>query len=223
MKLKWCLYFTIGILSIAVCFGIYERGTYTDISADDSYLEEIYVAQIPEDVGLSCCEKLSKNLPLAPIIIKVTAAGEVEHFASASRQLVKVQDIYSGTELKTGQELYVTFNRWSLKLNWEPYSIEKGFVNIMESGKEYLLFIDKQADGLGEQIPVYKLYGESIDSVIAPVFSYESHENKIGELCGDGSTYTLYNQVRENEFFAVSQKTIDAFLELKEEMLKKYF
>ncbi|MDE7239377.1 MAG: hypothetical protein K2N41_06655, partial [Lachnospiraceae bacterium] len=64
----------------------------------------------------------------------------------------------------------------------------------------------------------YELFGET---VIAPVFSYLTHENKIIETDGL-STYVPYCEVTQNEFFAVSQTAMDAFLSLKREMMKRY-
>ena len=183
-----------------------------------TYLENIYVAQIPEDYAYSTVEILKDELPLSPNIIKVIALGEIEHFARTSRQLVKVQNVYKGTELKENQEIFITCERWSLSLYDEPYSIERGFVNMMEVGDEYLLFVEGQVDGLGEAIPVFELYGES---VLAPVFSYRNHINKISSM-GEESTYVLYNQVRDNEFFASTSEAMDALLELKKDLLKKY-
>ena len=62
-----------------------------------------------------------------------------------------MEDVYKGTEPAVGQDIYLTCSRWSLSLYSEPYSIERGFVNIMEVGGEYLVFIENQVDGLGEK------------------------------------------------------------------------
>ncbi|MGN0335465.1 MAG: hypothetical protein ACI4DV_07385 [Lachnospiraceae bacterium] len=218
VKHKWILASTVVILLVAFGFGYSQRKTYTDISKDKAYLDTIYVAQIPEDYAITTTEMLAEELPLAPVIIKVVVLGEVEHLARASRQLVKVQNVYKGEDVKKEQEIYITCDRWSLSLYAEPHSIERGFVNIMEVGEEYLLFVDGQADGLGEEIPIFKLYGES---VVAPVFSYRTHTNKISSM-GKESTYVLYNQVSDNEFFAATPEAMNAFLELKKIMLEKY-
>lgn len=218
MKLRWCFYATLLVLAGCACFGVVKRGTYTDITLDNAYLDDIYVAQIPEELCVSDCERLEMELPSVSEIVRVTALRDVEHLAGTSRQLVRVQEVYQGTALEEGDEVYVTFYRWSLSLSDEPFSIERGFVNVMEAEEEYLLFLEGQADGLGEETPVYRLYGESI---IAPVFSYREHDNLIADMAW-GSTYVPYDQVRENEFFAVSQTALDAFAELKRKVLEKY-
>ena len=203
MKCKWGSCFILLIVIVITVFGIFEKRTYTNIAEDKSYLDELYVAQLPENICLEETENLSVNLPQVPVIIRVSVLGDVEHIGGTSRQLVKVEDVYKGTEPAVGQDIYLTCSRWSLSLYSEPYSIERGFVNIMEVGGEYLVFIENQADGLGEKI------------------SYQEHENNICETGGE-STYVKYNQVCENEFFATTQKGMDALVGLKKEMIEKY-
>lgn len=149
--------FILFIVIVITVFGIFEKRTYTNIAEDKSYLDELYVAQLPENICLEETENLSVNLPQVPVIIRVSVLGDVEHIGGTSRQLVKVEDVYKGTEPAVGQDIYLTCSRWSLSLYSEPYSIERGFVNIMEVGEEYLVFIENQADGLGEKIPVYQV------------------------------------------------------------------
>ena len=89
----------------------------------------------------------------------------------------------------------------------------------MKVGEEYLAFIENQVDGLGERTPIYQVY---VENAFTPIFSYQEHENKIFET-GSESTYVKYNQVRENEFFAATQKGMDALVRLKNEMIEKYY
>ena len=210
MKCKWGSCFILLIVIVITVFGIFEKRTYTNIAEDKSYLDELYVAQLPENICLEETENLSVNLPQVPVIIRVSVLGDVEHIGGTSRQLVKVEDVYKGTEPAVGQDIYLTCSRWSLSLYSEPYSIERGFVNIMEVGGEYLVFIENQVDGLGEKIPVYQVY---VENAFTPIFSYQT---------GGESTYVKYNQVCENEFFATTQKGMDALVGLKKEMIEKY-
>lgn len=218
MRRNWCLWITILFFTSGVCFGISKKTTYTDISRDNSYLNSICVAEILEEHAVPACKELLKELPKAPIIAKVTGAGTVEHLAFTSRQLVMVKEIYQGDDLEEGEQVYLTCSNWSLSLYGDPYSMERGFVNILNTGEDYLVFIEKQADGLGEKIPVYSLYCENI---ISPVFSLEEHENKIVDTARI-HTYVLYSQVKDNEFFAASQTAMDALEELKNSLMKMY-
>ena len=60
-----------------------------------------------------------------------------------------------------------------------------------------------------------------VENAFTPIFSYQEHENNICETGGE-STYVKYNQVCENEFFATTQKGMDALVGLKNEMIEKY-
>lgn len=221
MGMKRCFYATVLALLLSLCFGIYKSQTYTDASSDVSYLEWIYVAEKSESHAISECEKLSEILPNAPVIARVTVLQEVEHLFHASRQLVQIRNIYQGDALKEGDQIYLTYQGWSLSLYGEPYSLERGFVNLLNQGEDYLVFLGSQADGLGEKTPIYELYGDYAETSIAPVFSCEEHENKIVET-GAEHTYVPYNQVSENEFFAESQAALEAMEALKEKMINQY-
>ena len=59
------------------------------------------------------------------------------------------------------------------------------------------------------------------DEIGTDLFSNSAHENNICETGGE-STYVKYNQVCENEFFATTQKGMDALVGLKKEMIEKY-
>ena len=172
----------------------------------------------PEDIAVTACEKMRKSLPMAQEILKVEVLDRVEHLAGTSRQRVRVEAVYQGDCTEKGEEIYLTFGRWSLSLYGEPASLERGFVNILEEGEEYLAFVGEQAEAMGEELPVYQLYGES---VIAPVFSCRDHTNTISEM-GKKSTYVPYRSVCENEFFASSLKALEALEVLKAEMMQKY-
>ena len=63
MKFKWGSCFILLIVIAITVFGIFEKRTYTNIAEDKSYLDELYVAQLPENICLEETENLSVNLP----------------------------------------------------------------------------------------------------------------------------------------------------------------
>ena len=97
---------------------------------------------------------------------------------------------------------------------------ELHFVNEMEEGKDYLIFLEKKIDPLDkrEQQAIYRV----VESVITPVFGYEERENKIVDVSKSISTYIDYELVKDNEFFVTSQKTLDGFMELKKQLLAQF-
>ena len=100
MKCKWGSCFILLIVIVITVFGIFEKRTYTNIAEDKSYLDELYVAQLPENICLEETENLSVNLPQVPVIIRVSVLGDVEHIGGTSRQLVKVEDVIREQSLR---------------------------------------------------------------------------------------------------------------------------
>jgi hypothetical protein len=89
----------------------------------------------------------------------------------------------------------------------------------METGSDYLVFLKGEVESLHDELPVYDVNSEPF---VHAVFSYEDHPNVIVEINGNLSTYVTYNQVAENEFFAATQKGMDALLAFKEAMMNAY-
>ena len=222
MKLRGAFIVTMAAFLLVACYGIYEKRTYTDVTRDASYLETVYVAEIPENFALSCCAELERTLPEAPLVMKVSAVEELEYLAGTGRQKVRVEAVFQGGGVREGEEIYLTKTRWRfypLDLYGDGYAMDRGFVNLMEIGEDYLVFAGEQADSLGGRTPVYELFGEEL--VIAPIFSYRTHENRIVET-DEHSTYVPYREVSANEFFAETQAGMDAFLALKENIFEQY-
>ena len=85
MKCKWGSCFILLIVIVITVFGIFEKRTYTNIAEDKSYLDELYVAQLPENICLEETENLSVNLPQVPVIIRVSVLGDVEQAGNWSK------------------------------------------------------------------------------------------------------------------------------------------
>ncbi|MBO5056193.1 MAG: hypothetical protein J6C64_07560 [Lachnospiraceae bacterium] len=209
---------TAGVILAAAAFGIVKRQSYTNLAEQGNYMEQLQVAEIPEKLAIRSCSELAEKLPDAPIILRVRAEEEIEHLFQTGRQKVHIQEVYAGESLKTGEEIYLFSEHWRLSLTGEPDSIERGFVNVMEVGTEYLVFAAGQVQGLDTAVPVFELYD---DFLIAPVFCYEDRDNVIVPV-GEESTYVPYRDVKNNEFFAETEKALLAWEELKEKMISAY-
>ena len=129
-----------------------------------------------------------------------------------------IQEVYAGTGVEQGDEVYITSGHWSLNVDGTPSSIQRGFVNIMEVGSEYLVFAEDIMEDWKTGTLVVKLYDNFI---IAPMFSYEEHQNVVMPV-SDGSTYVAYKDVKDNEFFATSEEALQIMEGLKRQMLSLY-
>lgn len=219
MKLHFFRWFAVGVILSAAIFGRIKRNSYTDLRKEENYMEQLMVAELPEEIAITACSDMLKDLPNSPIILRVIASEDMEHIFGAGRQKVSIQEIYAGNNLGVGQEIYLYYNSGRLILReGEDKSVELNFVNVMREGREYLVFISHKVDALNEPIPIYQLNRD----VISPIFSYEEPKSRVIIPVGEGSTYVPYIQVKDNEFFATSEKAFDAWDSLKSEMLLAY-
>lgn len=219
MKLRLLHCLPIIFILAAAVFGGIKRQSYTNITKDNKYLKYIQTAEFPEELAKDCFNKMLKSLSNSDIILRVSVSGDIEHIFGASRQTVCVQEVYAGSDLEIGDEIYLTSRHWYLSLKNNPGTLERGFINIMNTDNEYLVFISHQIDTLDDEMPsTYKLVD---DHFIAPVFCYKNQINIILPT-DEISTYVPYIEVKNNEFFATSKATLDAWDNMKIELLSAY-
>lgn len=204
----------IAVVSLGV-FGAIYRTSYTNISKQADYLEHLQVAEMPEIIADNCCAQLRNVLPTMPFIFRVTVVGDIEHMFSIDRQKVRIEEIYEGSEGEIGEEIYLTSRRWFL---YDRKYIERGYVNIMEPGHQYLVFLSEQINALDNETQVFRLYDESF---FAPVFCYSDFPRVVIRTNGT-PTYVPYKEVRENEFFAETDETMRKLYNLKEDLFALY-
>ena len=128
----------------AAAWGISAKASYTDWSGEENYLDSFDVAEMLETTCVRACESMRENLDASPVIAQVTFTGDVEHLFHVSRQPVTVSKVFRGEALSEGDEIYLT-SSWRLLVNSSFRAIERGYVNIMKPGAEYLVFITEQA------------------------------------------------------------------------------
>ncbi|MCX4372153.1 MAG: hypothetical protein OSJ58_10050 [Dysosmobacter sp.] len=206
------------IITGAAIFGAVMRQSYTNICAGENYMDTLKVAEIPSELCVEDCYRLSDVLSTVPLIIRATPVDGIENLFGVSRQKVIITEVYKGDMLSTGEEVFITSQHWQIIIRPSLHAIERGFVNILQPDKEYLLFLSSRVDQLPEEYPVYQLYDEAL---IAPVFCYDNFENRIA-VPTDMTTYVSYYDVKDNEFFATSDVGLKAWDALKQEMIKRY-
>ena len=206
----------IAILGAAI-LGISKRDTYTDITAQSDYLDNLVVAVLPEEITINACEMASEYLEEAPVVAKVKIVEKEEILFGTTRQKVCVQKQYVGEGLIEGSDIYIYSNRWCVSFT-EPQSLERSFINLLRVGEEYLVFLNEENKKVDLELPLYEVFG---DQIIIPVFCYKEIENIPVETSGD-STYVEYSKVRDSEFFGETEKAVEVWETLKAELLEKY-
>lgn len=208
-------------------WGLCQKQTYTNLLSQPEALNMLRVAEFPEALVPTMAEQALKEPPESPIIIRATAMAEKDYLFSLNLQKVSVQQVYRGEGIEPGDEVQIALNT-KFTINAQTIEgmvadekiAELHFVNEMEEGKDYLIFLEKKIDPLDkrEQQAIYRV----VESVITPVFGYEERENKIVDVSKSISTYIDYELVKDNEFFVTSQKTLDGFMELKKQLLAQF-
>lgn len=218
MRKYFPAFFTVCVFLAVMAFGIMKKQTYTDLAEQENYLEQLQVAELTENIAGKECAAMQQSLPGAAIILRVEVTGEIEHLFQVDRQKAVIKKVYAGSGLEEGEEIYIFSGHWQLALNGNPDSLERGFVNIMKAGTEYLVFAEELIESEETEILSVKLYD---DFYIAPVFCYEKCQNAVIPITGD-TTYVSYKDVADNEFFVASEGALQMVENLKEQMLQLY-
>lgn len=218
MRRRLLLFFTVCVFFAVMAWGIVKKQTYTDITKQENYLAQLQVAELTESLAENECAVMSQSLPNAAIILRVEVTGEIEHLFQVDRQKVVIWEVYAGKGLEKGEEVYLFSENWQLVLDGNPNSLQRGFVNLMKVGTEYLVFAETVGEDIETGDVIVCLYD---DFYITPIFSYEEHQNAIMPIAGD-TTYVSYEDVMDNEFFVASEETLKIMEALKSQLLSLY-
>lgn len=220
MRTRIAAIIIVGIFCASGIFGMIKKTTYTDITAQDNYPELLQTAVLPEDAAVSCCKEMPEMLAEVPVVVKVKVTGKLEQLFGNTRQKIRVEKVFKGSGIQEGSEVYLFSREWNVSLLQEPRSIECGFVNIMDVGEEYLIFLSGREVNSKENIPMYEIYWETI---INPVFGYKDKDEKpVKYDAGNEHTYVPYSELKGNKFFCDSENGYKAWRELKEKLLLEY-
>lgn len=203
----------IGVI-VAISVGLFFRQSYTNITAHANFMEDHFkVALWDLEIAPTLPEAMVNELPNSPIIIRAKSIGGEYTFKNIL-QHVEVQEVYQGEGLNKGEKITITNIGWGLF--FDDMSANLNFINLMEPGEEYLIFLDGKLANPYES-NVYLLP----DLIIPPVFNYEDKEHVILDVPED-NPYVPYAKVKNNEFFVNSEEALDALMEAKHALLEKY-
>lgn len=219
MKRRILAGLTVAVILAFAGFGLFKRQSYTDIQAEENWLEQMQVAELPERQALLDAERLAQTLPEAPFILRVRVLEDVEFLFGDSRQKVRVEQIYAdaGGGLSAGDEIYLT-GQCSLSFVGQR-SLQCNFVNLPKIGSEYLIFAGEHLDVPNEP-DLYRL-AHVHEFFIAPIFCCEDSPHTIAPTSGP-STNVPYSAVKNNEFFAETEAGFQAWYGLKRQLLAAY-
>ena len=213
--------YIVVIFFIVICvgFGLSKKTSNTDITHDDTYLDGMLVAEVPEEIGMEMLSDWEGYLDEAPFVVQVTAVGAPIHTFKATLQAVRIEHVIKGEQSLEGMELMITSHHWKLITDFSEVRAERGFTNFLDVGMEYLLFLEEEDLSNKKGVSVYSLYDEN--NIFAPAFSVREHTNTVIPT-SSSSTYVPYKIVCGNEFFTNSEKVLEKYLEIKRRIVNQY-
>lgn len=210
MKKIAVVMFVISIISGVI--GVVCKRSYIN-RTDLGYYQ---IGLFPDEMSDMLADTMEAAIKESQYILRVRCIGREEFSFVLTYQPVIIEKVFKGKDLNAGDNINIS--KYSSCVFKKPPSINMGFVNTMEEGKEYLVFLNSKAESIEFGTEIYI----TADTTVAPVFSYDRYDNVIVDTISDTGLIAMYSDVAENEFFAESQKGLDAFLKVKNNMINKY-
>lgn len=175
-------------------------------------LEDLDSENVPQEVLF--LDGLKSTLDDADYIVRAESTGKNRSLFRTMQQEILIKEVYKGNSdiLGTRIDFIIPNVGFSPKFN----SFASCYVNLMEAGDEYLVFMESiDYKGLREK-NIYK----SIEwSYIVPYFNFQDKENIIPI---DTSNGIKYGEVRDNEFFVEDKYSLDQISKFKHETISRY-
>lgn len=201
----------------AMTIGLLGRKTFTDVCKEEDYISHFYVAELPEDIVETVVEELEELLEKAPYILIVTPTKEMDYFFHSGCQEVLVQEVKKGPMELTDRIISLSFRSWSIVKYDKQITMQCGFVNRMQDGVSYLVFLEEPYEAANRK----EIYPFCADNFLATMFRTDNAENVVCQTDAF-TTYVPYQEVCNNEFFVTTEKGLDILLGFKQKMLERY-
>ena len=190
-----------------------------DFNDEKEPLDNFVVGLMDKKMVESGIEMMSENLDKSNIILAVECKEDVKFRYSCATQKVEVKKIFKGNNINIGKEIEIcTVKYLFMNKNMQvegKQCANMGFVNKMEKGKTYLVFLDKRAKNTN-------IYVTQDDIFIKTIFSYENIKNNECIPISKEQYSIKYADAKNNEFFITSEKGIKAMEKYKQSLIQKY-
>lgn len=218
MKIKTTAAISVILMVIATVIGWHEKKTYTDFAAEGSMLSHVNVAVLSDQTAETIMEDgFSKTIrDSAKYILKVKADSDILFEFGHSSQYVVIEKIYQGEDVHVGDRILIGPRATSLFDFDGTLSLNMGFVNTMQEGEEYLVYLEDNFYLTDSRELFYYFPG----TIVRPAFSYSTKPSRPISVHGEDGNSVNYMDVKDYEFFAQSEKGLAALESLKKELMK---
>lgn len=203
---------TLVIIIIELIIGVICRTTFTNYND----LKYYNVALIEEEFLQDIQENLDEQYEKSKYIVKVKCISDVTFSFLRTYQLVEIEKVFKGSELTKGEQINVS--TYSSRIYFDDMSVNMGFVNAMNKGEEYLVFLSevKKSEEYATQIYL------TPETIVTPIFAYDNHQNAIVPAKYEDYLIVNYTDVENNEFFATSEEGVSILNDVKQRLIRKY-
>lgn len=222
MKTKICAVLSLVLFLGMMTFGLIAKAGYRDMNDEENPMDKFAVGLFPDSILDIQLEHLEENLPSSEIIVAVRCMEKSTFRFSCTTQKVEIVKVFKG-DVRAGEIIDVARSGSCIFFEKENYingmpAINLNFVNEMKQGETYLVFLDRKLETYNDE----KIYIQSRDFIIAPIFCYSEIKNEpcVSETSFDNSA--SYKNVKNNEFFLMSEESIYKMDKLKKRLLEKY-
>jgi hypothetical protein len=224
MKIKITIIVTISIFLLLLGFGISKRITFKDLNKEENVLEKFDVGILSDSFVESQIINMEKNLDSSNIIAAVKCVDDIEFRFSCVSQKVEIIKVFKGDNLTSGDRIDIARASNRIYIGEDSvmengsFAVNLGFVNVMIPDNIYLVFLDRKLETYDKQ----KIYIQSDNYLIAPIFSYTPIENEVCVSEYEEMNSISYSKVKDNEFFLMSAEAIGKLEKLKDMLLNSY-
>ena len=220
----------IPVLIISICcivvlmvIGLINKCSYKDFNKKENVLDDFVVGILPDDIATVQIEKMNNELDECRVIVAAECVEDALFRFGCITERVRVEQVFAGDDIQPGDVIDVGRASSCLFLDESMYVDEKpllnmGFVRWMKKGSTYLIFIEQEKETNEE----YRLFVQPQSFLMAPIFEYEKTESSVLTGISSDSYENVYKDIKENEFFLMSEKTIEEMYELKNDLLARY-
>ncbi len=219
MKLRYVAIIYALVFCALLSIGLYTRLSYKDFNKEKEPMKNFSVGLLEDNLVNAGIKTMKNELEESNIILAVECKDKSCFTYSCTTQNVEVKKVFKGNDIEVGDIIKMCtathiFIREDMYVEGKP-AINLDFVNEMQVGKNYLVFLDRKANNSDIYIKPDRFY-------IRPVFCYEQISNTPCKSISKEQSSALYQDVSDNEFFITSQKGIDKMEKYKNYLISKY-
>lgn len=161
---------------------------------------------------------IEEELSESKIIVVAEATGKKKYVYGNLKQEIILKKIVRGSlPIAIGEKTELVGNGWREYNDKKELQISTGFINYLRKGDRYLIFCNDCVDDYSGK---GKILRARQDSIAMRCLNLSREENYV---CPEQGEHTRYKNVKKSEFFTNDEETLQAMVELKKRLIKRFY